>query len=104
MSLSTEEQEKIQKDRAQVIKKVEGEALSPEARKLLENNKKKLAAQQTSNKLSKKNMQVYINLDENTQNDAHKDNKTENKTDKPKNQERVIKLQTNIPEDEDFGL
>ena len=104
MSLSTEEQEKIQKDRAQVIKKVEGEALSPEARKLLENNKKKLAAKQTSNKLSNKNMQVYINLDENTQNDAHKDNKTENKTDKPKNQERVIKLQTNIPEDEDFGL
>lgn len=96
MSLSTEEQEKIQKDRAAVIKKVESESLSPEARKLLETNRKKLAAKQTSNKLSDKNMQVYINLEDDIQEN--------DKTNKQKTPNRVIKLKTEIPEDEDFGL
>lgn len=97
MSLSTAEQEKIQKDRAEVITKVEHEAISPEARKMLENNRKKLAAKQKSNKLSKKNMQLYINLE----NDTKQENKD---SDLPTAEKRVIKLQSNIPEDEDFGL
>ena len=101
MSLSTEEQEKIQKDRTDIIRKVEKEAISPEARKLLENNKKKLAAKQTSNKLSKKNMQVYINIDDNSDNNKPQ---TETGESAPKVQDRIIKLHSNIPEDEDFGL
>ena len=96
MSLSTAEQERIQKDRAQIINKVEQEALTPEARKLLEDNKKRLAQRQKSEKLSKNNMQIYIKLDNET-------NAT-NKSDLPKVDKPVIKLQSNIPEDEDFGL
>ena len=106
MSLSTEEQDKIQKDRAEIIKKVETEAISPEARKMLEENRRKLAAKQTSNKLSKKNMQVYINLDEDKKEEKpvnQQQGEQVQQVQKPP-QDRVIKLQTNIPEDEDFGL
>ncbi len=96
MSLSTEEQQRIQKDRAEVISKVEHEALTPEARKLLEENRMRLAKKQKSEKLSKNNMQIYIKLDNET-------NTTE-KNDLPKVDKPVIKLQSNVPEDEDFGL
>jgi chemotaxis protein MotB len=90
------EQDKIQKDREAVINQVEKEALSPEARKMLAENRKKLAAKQKSNKLSKKSKQIYINLDNETQ-------KPEvNGMPQIKNQ--VIELKSNIPEDEDFGL
>lgn len=96
MSLSSEEQKRIQKDRAEIINKVEHEALSPEVRKLLEENRIKLAQKQKSEKLSKDNMQVYIKLDNEV-------NATQ-KTDLPKTEKPVIKLQSNDPEDEDFGL
>ena len=96
MSLSTEEQEKIQKDRAAVINKVEHEALSLEARQLLAENRKKLVQKQKSEKLSKNNMQIYIKLDNETN--------ASSKNDLPKIDKPVIKLQSNVPEDEDFGL
>ena len=96
MSMTKEEQERIQKDREEVINKVESEVITPEARALLENNKKKLIERQKSEKLSKKNMQIYIKLDKETSN-------TE-KSELPQVDKPTIKLQSNIPEDEDFGL
>ncbi len=96
MSLTTEQQEKIQKDRAEIINKVEKEAMSPEARQLLQENRKKLIQKQKSEKLSKKNMQIYIKLEN--------ENNAEDKSDLPKLEKPVIKLNTNIPEDEDFGI
>ena len=96
MSLTTAQQEKIQKDRLEVITKVEKEALTPEAIKMIEDNRKKLIAKQKSEKLSKQNMEIYINLDN--------DKKSDTKTDLPDIENRVIKLQSTIPEDEDFGL
>ena len=92
-SLSKAEQERIQKDRLEVINQVEKDAISPAARQLLEENRRKMAEKQKSEKLSKKNKELYINLDNDTN-----DKKTTN------TQQRVIKLKSNIPEDEDFGL
>ena len=95
-SLSKAEQERIQKDRLQIINLVEKDAISPAARKLLEENRKKIADKQKSEKLSKKNMDVYINLDKGANDDKDVNN---NKSERP-----VIKLKSNIPEDEDFGI
>ena len=63
------------------------------AKKLLEDNKKRIQKQK-SEKLSKSNMELYINLE---------DEKQET-NDMPKIEKRVIKLNTAIPMDEDFGL
>jgi len=93
-SLSKAEQEKIQKDRLEVINLVEQDAISPAARKLLEENRQKMANKQKSEKLSKKNMELYINLEKDS-------NKSE---ELPIEHKEVIKLKSNIPEDEDFGL
>ena len=93
-SLSKAEQEKIQKDRMEVINTVEKDSISPAAKKLLEENRQKQVQKQKSEKLNKKNMDLYINLDK----------EEVQKGDLPKTNNRVIKLQSNIPEDEDFGL
>ena len=94
LHLSKSQQEAIQKQRKQVIDTVEADSISPAARKLLEENKQKLAKQR-SEKLSEKNMELYVNID--------KDTKQDN-TDMPKVEKRVIKLNSSMPEDEDFGL
>lgn len=96
INMSKAEQEKIQKDRETVINQVEKEALTPEARKMLAENRRKIAEKQKSDKLSKKNKQIYINLENDT-------NKEELKN-MPQIQNRVIELKSNIPEDEEFGL
>lgn len=93
LSLTKQQQEEIQARRAEIIKKVEGDSISLAARKLLEENKKRIQKQrQKSEKLSRKNMEIYINLED------------EGSSDMPSIEKRVIKLNTNIPEDEDFGL
>ena len=95
MQLTKTQQEQIQRQRTAIIKAVEGDVISPAARKLLEENRQRVIARQKSEKLSKKNMELYVNL------------KQESDTD-PNNImpaiERVIKLDSKIPEDEDFGL
>ena len=93
LSLSKAQQDEIQRQRAQIIKSVEGDSISLAAQKLLEENKKRIAKQK-SEKLSRRNMALYVNIEN--------DKKTDN--DMPEVQKRVIKLNTNIPEDEDFGL
>ena len=95
-SISTAEQEQIQNERIRIIHQVEKEALTPEARLLLNENRKKLAAKQKSDKMSDKNKQLYINL-ENESPKATDDNL-------PHVDKRVIELKSNMPEDEDFGL
>lgn len=97
LKLTKSEQEKIQKQRQAVITAVEGDSISPAARKLLEDNRQKLISKQKSEKLSNKNMELYVNLDKDVPN-ADKDDIM------PAIEKRVIKLDTNIPEDEDFGL
>ena len=92
-SLTKAEQDKIQKQREEIIKKVEGDSISLAAKKLLEDNKKRIEKQK-SEKLSKSNMELYINLD----------NENNSSNDMPKIERRVIKLNTAIPTDEDFGL
>ena len=94
MNLTKAQQDAIQAQRAQIIKSVEGDSISLAARKLLEDNQKRIE-QQKSEKLSKKNMELYINIEnENKETDS----------DMPEIEKKVIKLNTNIPEDEDFGL
>ena len=93
MKLTKSQQEAIQKQRQQVIAEVEGDSISPAARKLLEENRERIKRQK-SEKLSKSNMELYINLD----------NESDKESGMPSIERRVIKLNTNIPEDEDFGL
>ncbi len=93
LSLSKAQQDEIQKRRAEIIKTVEGDSISLAARKLLEENKKRIAKQK-SEKLSKRNMELYVNIE----------NDKNSQEDMPEIEKRVIKLNTNIPEDEDFGL
>ena len=94
MNLTKAQQDAIQAQRAQIIKSVEGDSISLAARKLLEDNQKRIE-QQKSEKLSKKNMELYINIEnENKETDS----------DMPEIEKKVIKLNANIPEDEDFGL
>lgn len=92
MNLTKAQQDQIQKQRAEIIKTVEGDSISLAARKLLEENKKRIAKQK-SEKLSKRNMELYVNIE-----DENKDNNM------PNIEKRIIKLNTDIPEDEDFGL
>ena len=94
LNLSKSQQEAIQKKRAEIILKVEEESISPAAKKLLEDNRQKLAKQK-SEKISEKNLELYVNID--------KEN-SKNNEDMPKIEKRVIKLKSPIPEDEDFGL
>ena len=95
LNLSKAQQDEIQKQRTEVIRTVEGDSVSLAARKLLEENKKRIQKQK-SEKLSDRNMELYINVD--------KENTTENNSDMPEVEKKVIKLNSNIPEDEDFGL
>ena len=95
LNLSKAQQDEIQRQRAEIIKTVEGDSVSLAARKLLEENKKRIEKQK-SEKLSKRNMELYVNIENETPTD--KDNGM------PDIEKRVIKLNTNIPEDEDFGL
>jgi chemotaxis protein MotB len=93
LSLSKAQQDEIQRQRAEIIKKVEGDSISLAAKKLLEENRLRMAKQK-NDKLSKKNKELYINLNKETSNPN---------SDLPKVEKRVIKLNTEIP-DENFGL
>ena len=94
LNLTKAQQDAIQKQRAAIIKTVEGDSISLAARKLLEENRKRIdVKRQKSEKLSRRNMELYVNIE---------DNKTDK--DMPAIEKRVIKLNTDIPEDEDFGL
>ena len=92
LNLTKAQQDEIQKQRTEIIKKVEGDSISLAARKLLENNKERIKKQK-SEKLSRRNMELYVNIED--------DN---NNSDMPNIEKRVIKLNMDIPEDEDFGL
>ena len=92
-NLSKKQQDEIQKRRADIIKSVEGDSISPAARKLLDDNKKRIE-EQKSEKLSKKNMELYVNI-----------NKEAPKEDgMPKIEKRVVNLRSSNIDDEDFGL
>ena len=93
MHLTRAQQEAIQKQRSEIIAEVEGSAISPAAKKLLEENQERIRRQK-SEKLSKSNMELYINLD----------NETDKNSNMPSVDRPVIRLDSNIPEDEDFGL
>ena len=97
LTLSKSEQERIQRQRLAVIKSVEGDSISPAAKKLLEENRQKMLAKQKSEKLSPKSMELYINIDKETP-------KTPEDDIMPAVEKRVIKLDAKSPEDEDFGL
>ena len=94
LNLTKAQQDEIQKQRAEIIKKVEGDSISLAAKKLLEENRQRIAKQK-SEKLSRRNMELYVNLENEYKNDT---------SNMPKIEKRVIKLDTSIPEDEDFGL
>lgn len=94
LNLTKSQQEEIQRKRENIIKSIEGDSISPAARKLLEENQKRIA-QQKSEKLSKKNMELYVNID--------RESSTTNE-DMPKIEKQVIKLKSTLPTDEDFGL
>ena len=96
LRLTKAEQEKIQRQRMEVIASVEGDSISPAARKLLEDNRKRMIEKQKSEKLSPINMELYVNLE--NESSSSDDNIM------PAIEKRVIKLNTAIPEDEDFGL
>lgn len=92
-NLTKTQQDEIQKQRAEIIKTVEGDSISLAARKLLNDNKKRIEKEkQKSEKLSRRNMELYVNIE------------NDNDKNMPAIEKRVIKLNTNIPEDEDFGL
>lgn len=90
LSLTKAQQENIQKERQRIISTVEGDSISPAARKLLEENRERIKRQK-SEKLSKKNLELYVKIEKDDDN-------------MPKVEQQVIKLDSNIPEDEDFGL
>lgn len=90
-NLTKAQQDEIQRERLRIIETVEGDSISMAAKKLLEENKKRIA-QQKKEKLSKRNIEIYNNI------------KDENNTKMPKLERPVIKLDSSIPEDEDFGL
>lgn len=97
LKLTKAEQEKIQKQREKIITTIEGNSISPAARKLLEENQQRINKQK-SEKLSKKNMELYVNIEKDNA------NKNDSSVEMPAVEKRVIKLDTSIPEDEDFGL
>ena len=92
LNLTKAQQDEIQRKRAEIIKSVEGDSISPAARKLLEDNKARIQKQK-SEKLSKRNMDLYVNIEDSDDN-----------SNLPNIEKRVIKLNTAIPQDEDFGL
>lgn len=93
-NMSKAQQDEIQKQRERIIKSVEGDSISAAAKKLLEENRKNLEKQKNKKEaLSKRNMELYVNIQDDT-----------DKSDMPEVEKRVIKLNTAIPEDEDFGL
>ena len=92
-NLTKAEQEEIQERRAKIIAKVEGDSISLAARKLLEDNAKKLKTKKKE-KLNKSSIELYMNIDKTQPQDKNM----------PKIEHQVIKLETNIPNDEDFGL
>lgn len=94
LQLTKAEQDKIQQQRREIIKTVEGDSISLAAQKLLEENKARIAKQKRE-KLSDRKMELYINLDNETSSEE---------SSLPPIEKRVIKLNTAIPEDEDFGL
>ena len=94
MNLTKAQQDEIQQKRAEIIKKVEGDSISLAAQKLLNDNRERIKKQK-SEKLSRRNMELYVNID--------KENKN-SEANMPKIEKRVIKLNTDIPEDEEFGL
>lgn len=91
-NLTKAEQEQIQKRRAEIIKTVEGDSISLAAKKLLEENRQKIAKQKKE-KLSKKNMELYVNIENDIDSSGM-----------PNVEKHVIKLGSPIPDDEDFGL
>ena len=91
-NLTKAQQEQIQKRRAEIIKTVEGDSISLAARKLLEENKQKIAKQKKE-KLSKKNMELYVNIENDIDSSGM-----------PRIEKQVIKLGSPVPDDEDFGL
>ena len=95
MNLTKAQQDEIQLQRIEIIKKVEGDYISLAARQLLEENKKRIEKQKKE-KLTKRNMELYINIED--------ENKNKSGSTMPDIEKRVIKLNTAIPEDEDFGL
>lgn len=95
LSLSKKQQEEIQKQRERIIMQVEKDSISPAARKLLEENQRRIQNQK-SEKLSEKSMDLYINID--------KESQANNKDGMPNVDVKVIKLKSKSPEDEDFGL
>ena len=95
MSLSKKQQEEIQKQRERIIAQVETDSISPAARRLLEENKLRIQKQK-SEKLSEKNLDLYINID--------KESQSKNRNNMPKIETPVIKLNSKMPTDEDFGL
>ena len=95
MNLTKAQQDEIQRQRMEIIKKVEGDSISLAARQLLEENKKRIEKQKKE-KLTKRNMELYINIED--------ENKNKSGSTMPDIEKRVIKLNTAIPEDEDFGL
>ena len=97
LRLTKTQQEAIQKQRMQVIAAVEGDSISPAARKLLEDNRKRMIQKQKSEKLSPSNMELYVNLEKEPSVQSDDDIM-------PAIERRVIKLDASIPEDEDFGL
>jgi hypothetical protein len=96
LSLSKAQQDEIQAKREQIIKNVEGDSVSLAAKQLLEENKKRIEKQK-SEKLSEKNMSLYVNLNND---ETHSDSEDE----MPKIGKKVIQLKSNSPDDEDFGL
>ena len=92
LNLTKAQQEEIQRKRAEIIKTVEGDSISLAARKLLEENKQKIAKQKKE-KLSKNNMELYVNIGNDTDN-----------SDMPALEKRVIKLNSAVPDIEELGL
>ena len=94
LNLSKAQQDEIQRKRAEIIKKVEGDSISLAAQKLLDDNRKRIEKQK-SNKLSKRNMELYVNIENPV---------SETDSNLPEIEKRIIKLDSKSPEDEDFGL
>ena len=84
LNLSKAQQDRIQRQRAEIIKNVEGDSISLAAKKLLEENRRRMERQK-NDKLSKKNKDLYINLNKETTNFDR---------DLPKVEKRVIKTKS----------
>ena len=94
VNLTKQQQDEIQRKRTEIIKAVQTDSISPAARQLLEDNKKRIEKQK-SEKLSRKNRDIYMTIDKEI---PLKD------SDMPRIEKRVVNLRSSIPTDEDFGL